>query len=140
MIPYYPTDASYRAFKKALDMAKQNHAKITLVKTISYTEGMGLDMSVVMDAASSEYNIREFGKILPKLQNEATLAKVDLHFEILDTHSSSAEVIVEFVSKNDVDVMILGGTIQKEWKKYFTSDVSQEIRNLNPPCDVILVE
>ncbi len=62
MIPYYLTDASYRAFKKALDMARQNHVKITLVKTISYTEGMGLDMSVVTNAASSEYNIREFGK------------------------------------------------------------------------------
>jgi len=140
MIPYYPKEASYRAFKKALDMARQNHAKITLVKTISYTEGMGLDMSVVINAASSEYNIREFGKILPNLQNEATLAKIDLRFEILDTNLHSAEAIVEFASKNDVDIMILGGTVQKGWKKYFTSDVSQEIMDLNPPCSMILVE
>ena len=139
MVPYSPSEAFYRAFKKSLDMAKQNHAKLTLVKTISYPAGMGLDMTVVMNSASSEHTIQEFGKILPNLQNEAFLAKVDFHFEIIDTQSSSANAIVEFASKNNVDLMILSG-IQKGWKKYLTSDISQEIINLNPPCSVILAE
>ncbi|QMU54907.1 MAG: hypothetical protein GKS07_08465 [Nitrosopumilus sp.] len=141
VMPYQSGDIFYRAFKKALIMAKQDHAKITLVKAIHHIEDMGPDMYVVTSATSNGRDVDEFAKILPYLQNEAALVKVDFHFEILDMPMSPAESVTEFALKSQASAIILCKTPQRGlWKKYFTSDITQDIMNLNPSCDVVLVE
>jgi len=140
MVPYRPDNIFYKAFKNALNIAKQNSAKITLVKAISYPAGIGLDESIIMDMVSREYDMHKFDKILPDLQKEAIIADVKLKIYVIDLRLSPAKAFVDFVSKNDVDLMVMGSIRDKEWTRHFTSDISQEIMDLNPPCSVILVE
>jgi nucleotide-binding universal stress UspA family protein len=140
MIPYRPDDIFYKAFKNALNIAKQNSAKITLVKSINYPAGIGLDESIIMDMVSREYDVYKFDKILPNLQKEAIIAGVKLQIHVIDLRLSPAKAFVDFVSKNDVDLMVIGSIRDKGWTRHFTSDTSQEIMDLNPSCSVILVE
>jgi len=140
MIPFRPDDIFYRAFKNALNVAKQNNALLSLVKVVSYPTGIGMDMSIVIDMVSREYDLYQFDKILPNLKKDAIVAKVKLNVHVLDLRLSPAKAFVEFVSKNNVDLMVLGSITSKGWNKHFDSDISEEIMFLNPQCNVILVE
>ena len=140
MVPYRPDDVFYRAFKSALNIAKQNDSLLSLVKVISYPAGIGMDESLLVDLVSREYDVSEFDKLLPGLKDEANNAKVHLDVHILDMHLSPAKGFVNFASNHDVDLMILGSISKKGWKKHLGSDISDEIMDLNPSCNVILVE
>ena len=140
MVPYRPQEVFFRAFQNALNIAKQNNSKITLVKVISYPAGIGLGESIIMDAVSREYDLYKFDKILPELQKESMMAKIELDTHVMDLRLSPAKAFVEFASQNNVDLMVVGSISDKTWTKHFTSDISQEIMDLNPPCSVILVE
>jgi len=140
MVPYRPQKVFFRVFQNALNIAKQNNAKITLVKVISYPAGMGLDIMTSVDMVSREYDLNKFEQISAELQKEAIIANVILDFHIIDMYLSPEKAFVEFALKNDVDLMVVGSIRDKSWTKHFTSDISQEIMDLNPPCSVILVE
>jgi len=140
MIPFRPHDVFYRAFESALNIAKQNKALLSLVKVIHYPAGIGLDTFLVMDMVSREYDLSKFDKIVTNLQKDAITAKVKLDVHVLDMHLSPAKAFVEFASKNDVDLMVMGKITSKGWNKHFDSDISDEIMDLNPQCNVILVE
>lgn len=140
MIPYRPDDVFYRAFQSALNIAKQNNSLLSLVKVISYPAGIGLDESLLVDFVSREYDMHQFDKILPQLQQEANTANVKLDVHILDMKLSSAKAFVKFASNHDVELMIVGSIAKKGWAKHLGSDVSDEIMDLNPSCNVILVE
>ena len=140
MIPFRPDDVFYRAFENALNVAKQNNALLSLVKVIPYPAGIGMDMTMVMDMVSREYDLHNFDKILPNLQKDTIIAKVKLNVHVLDLRLSPAKAFVEFASKNNVDLMVIGSITSKGWNKHFDSDISEEIMTLNPQCNVILVE
>jgi len=140
MVPYRPSDVFFKAFQNTLNIAKQNDAKITLVKVISYPAGIGLDESLIVDAVSRKYDTYKFDQIASELQKEALVAEIKLDIHVLDLRLSPAKAFVDFASKNDVDLMVVGSISDKTWTKHFTSDISQEIMDLNPPCSVILVE
>jgi len=140
MVPYRPSEVFFRAFKNALNIAKQNNSKITLVKVISYPAGLGLDVMTSVDVVSREYDMYKFDKMLVDLQKEAMIAEIKLEVHVMDLRLSPAKAFVEFVSQNNVDLMVIGSISDKNWTKHFTSDISQEIMDLNPPCNVILVE
>lgn len=140
MVPYRPDTVFFRAFKNALTIAKQNNSLLSLVKVISYPAGIGMDESLIVDLVSREYDVQEFDKFLPMLQKEADSAKIKMDVHILDLHLSPAKGFVNFVSNHNVDLMVVGSIAKKGWKKYLDSDISDEIMDLNPPCNVILVE
>lgn len=140
MIPFLPDDIFYRAFENAVNVAKQNNALLSLVKVISYPAGIGMDSSLLIDATMREYDLYKFEKILPKLQNNAETAKVKLDVHVIDMKLSPAKAFVDFASKNDVDLIIMGSVKETGLRKYLDSDISEEIMNFNPPCSVILVE
>ncbi|MCV0409638.1 universal stress protein [Nitrosopumilus sp.] len=140
MIPFRPDGVFYRAFESALNVAKQNNALLSLVKVIHYPAGIGLDTFLVMDMVSREYDLSKFDKIVTNLQKNAITAKVKLDVHVLDMHLSPAKAFVEFASKNNVDLMVVGSPARKGWKKHLGSDMSDEIMALNPLCNVILVE
>ncbi len=140
MVPYRSDDVFYRAFQSALKIAKQNNSLLSLIKVISYPAGIGLDESIMVDFVSREYDMHQFDKILPRLQQEASSAKVKLDVHVLDMRLSPAKAFVKFASKHDVELMVVGSMIKKGWTKHLGSDISDEIMNLNPSCNVILVD
>ena len=74
MVPFRPQPIFFKAFQNALNIAKQNNAKITLVKVVSYPAGIGLGESLIMDAVSREYDLYKFDKIFTELQKESMIA------------------------------------------------------------------
>ena len=140
MVPYRPSDVFFKAFQNALNIAKQNNAKITLVKVINYPAGLGLDVMTSVDMISREYDLYKFDKIFTELQKEAMIAGIKLEVRVMDLRLSPAKAFVEFALRNNVDLMVVGSISDKTWTKHFTSDISQEIMDLNPPCSVILIE
>ena len=140
MVPFRPQPVFFRAFQNSLNIAKQNNAKITLVKVINYPAGLGLDVMTSVDMASREYDLYKFDKILSELQKESMIAGIELKIHVMDLRLSPAKAFVDFASQNNVDLMVVGSISDKTWTKHFTSDISQEIMDLNPPCSVILVE
>lgn len=140
MMPYRPDDVFYRAFQSALNIAKQNNSLLSLVKVISYPAGIGMDESLMVDLVSREYDMYQFDKTLPRLQKEASSVNVKLDVHVLDMRLSPAKAFVKFASNHDVELMVVGSIAKKGWKKHLGSDISDEIMNLNPSCNVILVE
>ena len=140
MVPYRPDDVFYRAFESALNIAKQNNSLLSLVKVISYPAGIGMDESLMVDLVSREYDMHQFDKILPQLEKTTSAAKVKLDVHILDMRLSPANAFVKFASSHDVELMVVGRIAKKGWKKHLDSDISDEIMDLDPPCNVILVE
>ena len=140
VIPYRPDDVFYRAFKSSLSIAKQNNSLLSLVKVINYPVGIGMDESLIVDLVSREYDVHEFDKLLPILQKEAIKAEVKMDVHILDLHLSPTQGFVNFASNHNVDLMVVGSIAKKGWKKHLDSDISDEILDLNPTCNMILVE
>ena len=140
MVPYRPDDVFYRTFKTALNIAKENNSLLSLVKVISYPAGIGMDESLVVDLVSREFDMRQFDEILPRLEKEANSVNVKLNVQILDMRLSPAMAFVKFASKHAVELMVTGRVRKKGWSKHLGTDISDEIMDLNPPCNVILVE
>ena len=140
MIPFRPDDVFFRAFETALNIARENNALLSLVKVVAYPAGIGIDELMVLDLASREYDMFQFDKILPRLHVDADSAKVKLNVHVLDLQLSPANAFVKFASNHKVELMVVGSIAKKGWNKHLNSDISDEIMDLNPPCNVILVE
>lgn len=140
MVPYRPDDVFYRAFQSALNIARQNSSLLSLVKVISYPVGIGMDESLMVDWVSREYDVHQFDKILPRLKQEANTAQVKLDVHVLDMCLSPAKAFVKFASNHDVELMVIGSIAKKGWTKHISSDISDEIMDLNPSCSIVLVE
>lgn len=140
MVPFRPDDVFYRAFQNALSIAKQNNSLLSLVKVINYPAGIGMDESLMVDLVSREYDMYQFDKILPRLKQEANIAKIKLGIHLLDMRLSPAKAFVNFASNHDVDLMVVGSIVKKGWTKHLGSDISDEIMDLNPSCNVVFVE
>ncbi|AJM93102.1 universal stress protein [Nitrosopumilus piranensis] len=140
MVPFRPSDVFFRAFDEAVTIAKQNNARITVVKVIDYRAGLGIDMMMAADILSRECDLHKFDGILTGLQKQAILSDVNLDVKIMDLHLSPAKAFVDFAYQNDVDMMVMGCIKKKGLTKHFRSDISDEIMDLSPPCNVVLVE
>lgn len=140
MVPFRPSDVFFRAFNHAVNIAKQNNARITVVKVIDYRAGLGIDMMMAADMLSREYDLHKFDVILAGLQKQAILSDVNLDVKIMDLHLSPAKAFVDFAYQNDVDLVVMGRIKKTGWGKHFSSDISDEIMDLSPTCNVVMVE
>lgn len=140
MVPFRPSEAFFRAFDEAVNIAKRDKAKITVVKVIDYRAGLGLDVMMAADMLSREHDLHKFENILSGLQRQALQNDVFMDAKIMDLHLSPAKAFVDFVHQNDVDLMVMGRIRKTGLLKHFSSDISDEIMDLSPPCNVMMVE
>ena len=121
-------------------IVKRSGAISVGVGTLSWEKDFASMEMTAVDAVSREYDMHKFDQIVSELQKEALIAEIKLDIHVMDMRLSAAKAFVEFASKNNVDLMVVGSISDKTWTKHFTSDISQEIMDLNPPCNVILIE
>ena len=140
MVPFRPSDVFFKAFDHAVGIAKQNNARMTVVKVIDYRAGLGLDLMMAADMLSREHDLHKFDKIMTELQKQVLQSHVNLDVKIMDLHLSPARAFVDFALNHDVDLMVMGRIKKTGLTKHFSSDISDEIMDLNPSCNVILVE
>jgi nucleotide-binding universal stress UspA family protein len=140
LVPFEISSASYKAFRTALDIAKENKAKLTVLTVVNSngkTETHGFEhMLPVMVLA--EYDQRRAENEWPKLSKEAQNMNIELNSAVLD-ESYAAKGIVNFAQENKMDLIVMGNGDGKVSKDNFQSSVSQEVIGLHPACQVLVV-
>ena len=114
LVPFEDSMASNSAFDKALRMAKENNAKITVIAVLEngLSEG-SLDEIMVGGAIPQLKTVRDqkiIEKQWPELQRKAREANVELDGRCIGGNGEGlpAGEIVNFASKNKIDLIVTG--------------------------------
>lgn len=140
LIPFRSADVFFKAFTTALNIARENGAKLTVANVINSPLGVGMDEALIMDVVSREYRRREFYSVLSKLEGLAKDAGVTLDSVVLDGFMPAARTLVNYAAQNAVDMMVIGTVKKVNLKKIIGTDIADEMIDLNPPCSIIIVE
>jgi nucleotide-binding universal stress UspA family protein len=116
LVPYEGSVASNRAFDTALDIAKENNSKITVITALDdfrLTGGgpfdEGLSEGTIQLKTIRDQQIVE--KQWPELQRKAREANVELegrHIGGIMGEGFSTSEIVNFAIKNEIDLIVTG--------------------------------
>ncbi len=140
LVPFEISSTSYKAFRTALDIAKENKAILTVLTVINSSgkaETHGFE-HMLPGMVLAEYDQRRVENEWPKLSKEAQNMNIELNSAVLDD-SFAAKGIVNFAQENKMDLMVMGNGDRKVSKDNFQSSVSQEVIGLHPACQVLVV-
>ena len=140
LVPFEISSSSYKAFRTALNIAKENKAKLTVLTVVNSdgkVETHGLEHSLP-GMVLAEYDQRRVENEWPKLSKEAQNMNISLKSAVLDD-SFAAKGIVNFAHENKMDLIVMGNGERKVSKDNFQTSVSQEVIGLHPTCQVLVV-
>jgi nucleotide-binding universal stress UspA family protein len=123
------------AFKKAIEVAKRNNAKLFMTHIIDLRTFATVE---AYDRTISE-RAREFGvELLENYKRQALEAGVtDVAYEI-DYGSPKVKIAKDIAKKFNVDLIICGATGMNAVERFFIGSVSEHITRY-APCDVLVV-
>ena len=140
LVPFEISSTSYKAFRTALDIAKENKATLTVLSVVNSNgkaETHGFE-HMLPGMVLAEYAQRRVENEWPKLSKEAQNMNINLSSAVLDD-SFAAKGIVNFAQENKIDLIVMGNGNGKISKDNFQSSVSQEVIGLHPACQVLVV-
>ena len=140
LVPFEISSTSYKAFRTALDIAKENKATLTVLSVVNSNgkaETHGFE-HMLPGMVLAEYDQRRVENEWPKLSKEAQNMNINLSSAVLDD-SFAAKGIVNFAQENKIDLIVMGNGNGKISKDNFQSSVSQEVIGLHPACQVLVV-
>ena len=114
LVPFEDSMASNSAFDKALRMAKENNAKITVIAVLENNSSEGsLDEIMVGGTIPQLKTVRDqkiVEKQWPELQRKAREANVELEGRCIGGNGEGLQAgeIVNFANKNKIDLIITG--------------------------------
>lgn len=123
------------AFKKAIEISKQNNARLLLVHVIETRTFAAME---ALDQTIIEKTDKYAGELLKRYQNLATDAGVlNVQYEI---HYGSPKVKIpkEIAKKHNIDLIICGATGMNAIERFLIGSVSQNITRY-APCDVLVI-
>ncbi|MEH7108189.1 MULTISPECIES: universal stress protein [Bacillaceae] len=123
------------AFKKGIEVAKRNQAKLLLVHVIDTRSFALVEAYDTVIGERAEKLAKEMLENYQKLALEAGLPEVQ--FEI-DFGSPKVRIPRELAKKHDVDLIICGATGMNVVERFFIGSVSEHIVRY-APCDVLVV-
>jgi nucleotide-binding universal stress UspA family protein len=140
LVPYRNESVFRRALAEAIKIAKMNSAKITVLKAI--TPPVELSSAPLRaDLLIRNYlDSKKFDKISLDILNQAKKEKVPLEIFTMYWSGSKGKTFVEFASKNNVDLMVVGRFRERGLVGFFITDYSQEILDFYPSCEIIFVD
>ena len=140
LVPFEISSASYKAFRAALDIAKDDKAKLTVLTVVNSNgkSNSGSMEQMLSEMVLDEYDQRRIENEWPKLLKDAQNMNVEFDASVTDS-SHPAEGIVKYAQKNNVDLIIMGNRDKKELKTEYQDSVSQKVIELHPPCQVLIV-
>lgn len=123
------------AFKKAINIAKENNAKLLLVHVIdtrTFATAEAYDRTI---AERADKFASELLENYQKTATDAGLADVDY---IVEYGSPKVKIPKDIANKNKVDLIVCGATGLNAVERFFIGSVSEHItRYAN--CDVLIV-
>ena len=140
LVPFEISSASYKAFRTALDIAKDDKAKLTVLTVVNSngkSSSSGLEQ-MLPEMVLAEYDQRRIVTEWPKMLKDAQNMNVEFDASLTDSFHP-AEGIVNYAQKNNVDLIIMGNREKKDFKNDNQGSVSQKVIELHPPCQVLIV-
>jgi nucleotide-binding universal stress UspA family protein len=123
------------AFKKAIEMAKRNNAKLILahiIDTRTFATIEAYDSTIALRAD------RYAGKLMESYKSEALAAGItDVIYEI-DYGSPKLKIPKDLANHFEADLIICGATGLNMVERFFIGSVSENITRY-APCDVLIV-
>jgi nucleotide-binding universal stress UspA family protein len=138
LVPIDGSTYSLKAFRTALDIAKNNNAKISVLTCLE-KEDVGAwyvdkrtNKKIINDA-------KKFAKdFLSKLEKPAKDANVPISLNILETKSTSNQIIA-FSNSNKIDLIVIGSHGRGGFNKFLLGSVSNKVSQM-AKCPVMIVK
>jgi nucleotide-binding universal stress UspA family protein len=114
LVPFEDSVASNSAFDKALRLAKENNAKITVIAVLDHSFSEGSFDEILIGGTMPQLKTIRDQKIVekqwPELQRKAREANVELEGRCIGGNGEGlpAGEIINFASKNKIDLIVTG--------------------------------
>ena len=138
LVPIDGSKHSLKAFRTALDIAKNNNAKINVLTCLE-KEDVGawyIDKRTNRKIMSDAKNFAK--EFLSKLEKPATDANVPISLNILETKSASNQIIT-FSNSNKIDLIVIGSHGRGGFNKFLLGSVSNKVSQM-AKCPVMIVK
>ncbi|MDH3779256.1 MAG: universal stress protein [Nitrosopumilus sp.] len=138
LVPIDGSKHSLKAFRVALDIAKNNNAKINVLTCLE-KEDVGAwyidkrtNKKIMSDA-------KKFAKdFLSKLEKPAADVNIPISLNILETKSASNQVIT-FSNSKKIDLIVIGSHGRGGFNKFLLGSVSNKVSQM-AKCPVMIVK
>jgi nucleotide-binding universal stress UspA family protein len=123
------------AFKKAIDIAKRNNAKLLLAHVIDTRTFATVE---AYDRTIAERADKFASELLENYQKTAVNAGVKDVDYVIEFGSPKVRIPKDIAKKNDIDLIICGATGLNAVERFFIGSVSEHITRY-APCDVLVI-
>lgn len=138
LVPIDGSQHSLKAFRAALDIAKNKNAKIHVLTCLE-KEDVGAwyidkrtNKKIMSDA-------KKFAKgFISKLEKPALDANVSISFTILETKSTSNQIIT-FSNSHKIDLIVIGSHGRSGFNKFLLGSVSNKVSQM-AKCPVMIIK
>jgi len=138
LVPFDDSGFSNRAFKKSLEIARQQKAEIIVatIMTGKYHFSMGSSIQVNKKSKNKEKSFAD--KIILKLKN--TSKKNDIKFSsVMIINSSVEKGILEYAKSHKIDLIVMGSHGRTLFRKLVLGSVAYGVVN-HSLCPVLVVK
>lgn len=138
LVPVDGSSHSLKAFRTALDIAKNKNTKIHVLTCLE-KEDVGAwyidkrtNKKIMSDA-------KKFAKeFISKLEKPASAANVPISFDVLETKSTSNQ-IVTFSNSHKIDLIVIGSHGRSRFNKFLLGSVSNKVSQM-AKCPVMIIK
>ncbi|WP_138415308.1 universal stress protein [Aquibacillus sediminis] len=129
------SDASKRAFDKAIEIAKRNDARLILAHVIDTRTFASVEAYDRTLADRSEMNANQFMDAYKQEANNAGLTNIEIHIEF---GSPKVKIPRDIAKEFNADLIICGATGINAVERFIIGSVSESITRY-ASCDVLVV-
>lgn len=138
LVPVDGSTYSLKAFRIALDIAKNNNAKIHVLTCLE-KEDVGAWYIDKRTNKKIMNDAKKFAKdFLSKLEKPAKDANIPISLNILETKSISNQIIT-FSNSNKIDLIVIGSHGRGGFNKFLLGSVSNKVSQM-AKCPVMIVK
>ncbi len=138
LVPFDGSGYSQKAYEKALEIAEKFGSKILVVSVLQSkaadTAGVSLErMQEIQDEEKDTATT-----MLKNLESQATAKNISFHMEVI-INPSSADGIVTFAEKNNVDLIVIGSHGRTGFRKIVLGSVANGVL-AQAKCPVLITK
>ena len=138
LTPFDGSKYSQKAFEKALELAEKFESKIIVMTVIqskvANSSGMSLDRMQEIQDEEENSTIT----MLKNLEDQANTKNVPMLMEIVH-NPSSADGILAFANKNDIDLIVMGSHGRTGFRKLVLGSVANKVVG-HSKCPVLIIK
>lgn len=129
------SDASEKAFQKAVEMTKQNDAQIILTHVV---DSRTFATAEAYDRTLAERAEEYATETLDRFVDEAKKAGIENVKRVIEYGSPKVKIAKDIAQDNDVDLIVCGATGLNAVERFLIGSVSENIVRQSK-CDVLVV-